>query len=359
MGVNYLTKRGVQQFTVTIASGNTTGTTTINSVGSLAFIVWGGSTTSVATATNEGYAYVQLTNSTTITATRNTGTAGTITITGSVVDATSNLVNSIHQGTLVIANGQSSSPLSGNISVVFANTAPQYLGCTTTTGTISCGNTMAYVELLNDAGLYFPIANRGGSTNALTVGYVMVEFQPGVLTSNAVQKLLPASSGTVTSWTATPSTVNMNNTITFYGGNDIVSASTATPTAFCNGQLTANNTFTVNVNTGNTTVKTYSASLVEFRPGVLASNVQRGTTTISASTSATQSITSANSATSVAPFLGNTATTTNSLTASMASTTFTNNTTLTFNLGTSSTVVNSWEVWNFPAYANGNMMMCF
>ena len=106
---NYVTAAGVQQFSITIASGNTTAAATINAVGSGAFILFGGMSPSVANNPAEDFASITLTNSTTITATRVLGTTGTVTITGSIIDGdTTNLIKSVQYGLVTIAAAASS-----------------------------------------------------------------------------------------------------------------------------------------------------------------------------------------------------------------------------------------------------------
>ena len=71
---NYITSVGVQQFTITIASGSTTGTAGVTGVGSGAYINYGGINPSIAATLTEDFARLSFT-SPTVTATRNTGAA--------------------------------------------------------------------------------------------------------------------------------------------------------------------------------------------------------------------------------------------------------------------------------------------
>src|SRR5579872_4680284 len=118
---NYVTSAGVQQFSITIASGSTTGTYTLpNSVGSGAFILWGGLNPSVSNNPAEDFARLSINTGTgVITATRNTGTAGTVVVTGCVVDGnTTNLIKTVTYGTINIATSSTSgtaSALTGTV----------------------------------------------------------------------------------------------------------------------------------------------------------------------------------------------------------------------------------------------------
>ncbi len=125
---NYITSVGVQKFSITIASGQTTGTATINAVGSGAFIMPGGCNPSVSSNGEEISAYLSLTNSTTITATRTLGTAGTIAVKGCIVDGnTTNLIKSVQFGTITLTTGVTSNTASIS-AVTNANAVVQYLG---------------------------------------------------------------------------------------------------------------------------------------------------------------------------------------------------------------------------------------
>ena len=94
---NYITASGVQQFSITIASGQTTGTVTLPlSVSLLAMILQNGSNPSVSANPAECFAKLSINTATSVvTATRNTGTAGTIVVRGNVIDPTSSLINSV------------------------------------------------------------------------------------------------------------------------------------------------------------------------------------------------------------------------------------------------------------------------
>lgn len=304
---NYITAVGVQQFSITIASGSTTGTATINAVGSGAFIVMGGTNPSVSNNPAEDFAQVTLTNSTTITATRNTGTAGTVVVTGCIVDGdTTNLIKTVTYGTITIANTASSgtaTTLTGTV----GNTAIHLLGWSSANTTLSGVNEYPVLTLPANV----PTATRVGTSGTLTVSYVAIEFQSSAMTVNAVQQIAATSSSSVTSYTASlGANVVLANTICFYSGSSISVVTTNIAEIKQRGALTGVGTFTVNVNTAVADAKKYNASCVELNSGVLNSAVQRGTTTLTGVTSNTTTLTAVNETYSGVSWLGNTATAT-------------------------------------------------
>ncbi|OWK42486.1 Glycoprotein gp2 [Fimbriiglobus ruber] len=279
---NYVTARGVQQFSITIASGNTTATATINSVGSGAFILCGGINPSVAANPAEDFAYLTLTNPTTITATRQTGTTGTVVVTGCIVDGdTTNLIKSVQYGTITIATASTSG--TATISAVTnTNTATHLLGWASGNTTFSANHEGPILSLSGTT----VTATRPASTGALTVGFVIIEFQ-GTALNQHVQNVAATSSSSVTSYTVSGlSSVVAGNTICIYGGSSIATVSTNLAEYKQRGVLASSTTFTVNVNTAVADAKSYNCTIVEFVSGVLNSAVQRNTSTLTGVTSA-------------------------------------------------------------------------
>ena len=267
---NYVTALGVQSFSITIASGSTTGTATINAVGSGAFILWDGENPSVSNDPAEDFAYLALTNSTTITATRNTGTAGTVKIYGCIVDGdTANLIKSVQYGTVTIASATSGTAAIS--AVTNANAAVHLLGWSSSNATLSGINEYPLLSLSGTT----VTATRPGSTGTLVVGFVVIEFQGSAL-NRSVQNVAATISTSVTSYTATISSVNMNNAFTIFAGHSIATATTNVATIKQRGALSAATTVTVSVNTAAAYAKNYNCSVVEFVPGLLNSSVQRG-----------------------------------------------------------------------------------
>lgn len=297
---NYITAVGVQQFTITIASGSTTGTATINAVGSGAFILWDGNNNSVNGNPSRDYAYLALTNSTTITATRNTGTSGTVVVTGCIVDGdTTNLIQSVQHTTVTIASGSATGTATIS-SVTDNNTAIHLLGWKSDNTSINAPDEF---PALTQSGTTLT-ATRIGTTGNLVAGALILEFKSGALQQN-VQRISATSSSNVTSFTAAVTSVTTTKAICLYAGSNIAT-STNLNLVKMYGSLTNATTFTVNVNTGVANAKTYNASVIEFVSGVLNSSVQRNTTTLTAVASNITTLTSINVSNSSLSWLGNT-----------------------------------------------------
>ena len=289
----------VQPFSITIPAGKTSASAYIGTVGLDAFIVWSGENPSVANDPAEDFAYLTLANPSTVTATRNTGTAGTVVISGYVIDAPSSLIASVQYGTVVIAGSASSGTATIN-SVNNSNAAIHLLGWATTNTTLSGINEYPVLSLSGTT----VTAQRVGTTGTLTVGYVVVEFQTAAL-NQAVQNVSATSSTSATSYTATINSVNMNNAFTFYAGSSIATETVNLATIKQLGFIFAATTLTVAVNTAAAYAKTYNCSVVEFVPGILQSPVQRGTTLLAAVTSASTVLSSINENNSFSTYLGN------------------------------------------------------
>lgn len=282
---NYITAVGVQQVTITIAASATSGTATISAVGSGAFLMYGFANT---TAPNEAQSNprITLTNSTTITATRDTSSGQSVIVKCSVIDATPSLIQSIQFGTVTITTGNASATAS--ISSVNANnTVIQYLGHTT-------GDT---VDSMSTS---YPVLSISGTTITSTVqvittsnnvvSFCAIEFASGAMNQNVQSYSKTWTSGT--SATQTVTSVNVNNALIFLAGR----GTTAT-TNFGMGNSYADLTNATTVTVHNTTAltattNTYNFFLVEFISGVLNSNIQRGALIITGTASNTATITS-------------------------------------------------------------------
>ena len=266
-----------QYVEVTIAAGATSGTATITAVGSLAFIVYNGETTPILNG-NTSWCRVELTNSTTVTALRNTLDASdTVTARVCVVDPKSGLVSSVQQGTIALTatNATNTATIS---SVDTARSIVIWLGFLTSNTTAA--NTSSYTAVdLTDATTV--TATRNATSNAVTVGYVVVQFASGIITS--VQKRSVTMTTNATTTADTISAVTTANTVLFYNG---VHSSVG---AFVSSMYRLELTSTTNVNltrTGaSTTTKTVKYTVCEFASGVL-NSLQRNTTSISGATSA-------------------------------------------------------------------------
>ncbi len=346
---NYVTSVGIQSFTLTIASSSTTGTATITAVGSGAYIIYGGTVSQTNGTPQFDFAYLQLTNSTTITATKNGATTGTVIITGYIVDAdTTNLIKSIQQGTISISaiTGTGTATIS---SVTNANAATHFLGFQDAIASAQTGE--AYPRLsLSGTTVTATVATAAA---AGVVGYQIIEYQSSALTANAVQNVSASSSSSVTSWTASITSVSTSNAISVFGGYTTASVALTMAVVCFYGSLTNGTTFTVNVNTGEAVAKIYNASIVEFKAGVLHS-LQRGTTTLTGVTSNTSNITSVNTAYAGASFLGQTSNDTGfDYIEALCNSQLTSATVVTTTKNTSTNnATSSWEVPEFNAFTS-------
>lgn len=343
---NYITSVGVQHFSITINSGGTTATATINAVGSGAFILFGGMNPSVASAANEAFAWITLTNSTTITATRNTGTAGSIIITGCIIDGTSNLITSVQYGTVTITGTTTGS--SSISAVTNANTAIHLLGWSSsnTASTPSAEN-----PRLSLSGTTVT-ATRDDTTGNLVVGFVVIEFNGSVL-NQSVQNVAAVSTGNVSTYTATILSTVLNKSLVIYAGSSAPDAGNIAR-VLQYGRLTNTTTITAICSLASVLVKNYNCSVVEFVSGVLNSNMQRAITTLTAVASNTSTVSSVTKSNSALSWLGNSTDTTaaSSLNISYGESVLTNNTTVTVSKnGATGNITGSWEVAEFVPYS--------
>lgn len=351
LAINYTTAQGVQQFSITIPSSASTGTATINSVGSGAFILYGGFNPNTSANPQQDYAYLQLTNSTTVTATRSgSAVSDTVVLTGCILDGdTTNLIKSIQQGTIAVGSGASSNTATIN-PVTNANVAVHYLGQLTTDASLALDSILARLSLSGTT----LTATKATTGAAVTVAYEIIEFQGTVLTANAVQQVSAASSSGVTSFTASlGSNVVLNNALSIYGGSTIATVTVNEAQGLMRGALTGVGTFTVNVNTTDAVAKNYNASIVEFNSGVLNSAVQRSNTTLTGVPSNTTAVSpSVNFSYAGLSWLNNTATATTSLLdQSYGAGALTNGSTITVTKNTATAnITSSQEVFEFSAF---------
>lgn len=346
---NYLTAVGVQQFSVTIASGATTGTATISPVGSGAFIVYQGQNSTDATGTS-GLANFTI-SGTTITATRHVSAATTITAKGAIVDGdTTNLIKSVQFGTITIPSGASGAQASVTISgVTNTNTAVEYLGVNSNAG----ANYERTFPTLKLSGTTLT-ASLFASNGQIVVSYGVYEFQPGALNSST-QNFSINSPASGTTNTGTISSVTTANTMLFFGGFLAgVSASDSTKD-LATVELISSTQVQIGFSSAPaTSANTYAGTVVEFASGVLAQSAQRGLVSALAATTKAQTITSAATANTVCNFLNNTAQAgTFSPTNNLPAITQTAATTLTTTMNTLATWSASWEAITFQPFIAG------
>lgn len=291
-----------QQVSITIASGSVTNTTTVGSpVSSKAFLMYQGSKTNQANAsgvTNSEYGYLQLNTGTgVVTATRQGSNTDTLTLTGVVIDPTSNLVKSIEQGTIAVNSVLTNTftlatPVNPGQSSVF------YLGNTTDNTINDATTNNCGVRLSSDGTQVIADAGVAGTTNR-TVGFVVVQWSA----SRQCQQLHNVNTTNATNTPNTISASDPNKTLIVYGGSTCSSSAT---NAAGMGYLSMTSSTNVDyiVNTASANNRTPYFTAVEFASGVLSQNMQRGGISLASVTSNTATITSAATAHSICNFTG-------------------------------------------------------
>ncbi len=347
---NYITSVGVQNFSIAVTNTNASAALTITTVGTGAFLHFGGNITDTTGNPAINFADLVLTNTSTITAARNTGT-GNITVTGSIIDGnTTNLIKSVQSGT--IAKGSGSTTATASISAVTdANTAVHSLGQTSTDTAANTNKIISRFSLATTT-VTQTVATSGDS---VTGSFQVTEYQSSALTANVVQRISAASSSSVTSWTgAIANSVATATAYSTYGGYTTASAVLTDRVQWFRGSLTNGTTFTINANTGEAVAKTYLASIVDTAAGVLHSNIQRGTTTLTAATSNTTAISPAVTYGNAAGiYLGYTSTGTGFMAnTAFANVELTSGSVMTTKLNTAGTATSSWEETEFPAFSS-------
>jgi hypothetical protein len=329
-----------QQVTLTIANGSASNTATINRVDpTTSFIVPGGWVASNANGQN-ATGYLQLTNGTTVTATRDSGGAtGTLTFYCTVLYCSRRLVKSVQQGTMSGSTGKGggSLTLSATINAVtVANAVAINLGWTNVDN-VAPGIGTDWLNLfLNTATQVEGIVIGGGNNDPYTQGYVVVEFQPRTVTNRQQINI----TNTTTSTSLSPN-IDLNRSVLFYGGFG-TSGTTTGAAYFGNGAY--NSTGSAITTTSNTATSSKYFTSIEFAQGILRS-VQRGTNALSGATSGTTTIPFVDPNYSYCHQLGFTTTGTTYPT-QLTGTFISNNTTIQTNLNSAGTSTASWEaVW--------------
>lgn len=335
-----LTSIGIQQASVTIISGATSGTASITQVGTGAFPVWQGEITNDSADVVSALGYVQLLNNTTVQAVRSTSSTNTITINVAVVDGdTTNLIKTVQSGITTIATGNVSATSSIS-TVTNAHAAIFYLGedTTGTTLTRACSSVTLSGTTVT--------ASRNIGNLATTVSWVVVEFQGAALNSS-IQNVTLSSAVSGTTFSSSITSVNTNNTMLAHGGSQGPGTTGAKEFPY----IKLNNSTTVQsvYNTAPAALSNIArCSVIEFVSGILAQSVQRNTITLSSAINNTASITSSPTTHTLANWLGNNTTDAAiNLSIDKFSLTQTSASVLTMSAGTLASGVGSYEVINF------------
>lgn len=207
--------KSIQAFSITIASGATTGTATINSVSTtLTSLHFSGQYADLAGARDGRYhfSYLTQTNATTITATRN-GTNDNLVIKGYAIEWDAAFVKSVQMGTATITT--TGTTATAAISAVdLANSCIQWNGVS---GSIAGGSQSILTTVHLSSTTQVTATRTTGTSATVVTGFCVIEFQSGVLNSNTQAANPSKASGT--SGDATISSVTAAQTWLVYGGS--------------------------------------------------------------------------------------------------------------------------------------------
>lgn len=185
-------------------------------------LVYGGAWSSQITAQvgTEDNAYITLTNSTTVTATRNTA-AGTLTIYFTAVEWNAAAIQSIQYGTVqtTTTNTTGTAAIS---SVTTTNAAVGYLGFATTI--TNARRDAIYHRVALTSSTQVTATRHTGISGTTTVSFYVVEFKAGFLNSNTQQGDANWTSSNTTA-DATISSVGGGSTWLVWGGETVSTAS--------------------------------------------------------------------------------------------------------------------------------------
>ena len=340
--------QSVQQVSITIASGATSGTATISSVDtSKSFLVFGGPSNDGAGGGGNANASkeeprIELTNATTVTAYRDTSTTTAVTINANVIEGKSTLVSSVQHGTVALSGVSSNTTTITSVDT--SRSVVVYLGHTSPNTSASARYYNIDITLTNST----TVTATAGISSDQTIGFCVVEFAAVAVQSR--QQFREAYTTSNTTDTKTITSVTQGNTVIFYGGQ----TSSANSYATTRYALQLTSSTNVNLVRGGTSTssRTVAYTVLEFAAGVLKSNVQRGTIDLTSATSNTATITSVDTSKACVAYTG--MNTSNNLTNQLGSNiqqkvAITNATTVTGSIGASNadTKAVGYEVWEF------------
>jgi hypothetical protein len=347
---NYV--NSVQQGTITIASGSTTGTASVTAPTGTGILLYQGNSTSATTSMAQSLVRLSI-SGTTVTATRNTSSTNTCTVNFAYIDADpTNLVNSVQYGSIAITSGTSNTATIS--SVTTGNSVVALLGFTAANATFDWELNSPILTLTSATVV---TAAVGALSTNCTANFVVIEFKGSAL-NQSTQFFSKAWTNSTLTTTQTITSVNVNNSMLIYSGSH--NGNTAT-SAIDQQYVTLTNATTVTIASGvaNSDAIKCNFWVVEFVAGVLSQNAQRGTIALSAVTSNTATITSATTTQTLCNYCGFTTSISavTSLATVLPNITQTNATTLTAakNTGTGLTTV-SYEALTFTAGGGGGFV---
>ncbi len=260
--------KSMQDFEITIATGATSGTVTIDAVNTAYAVVFPAGTTTTSTSTDyrDFSARTTLTNATTLTATRDGASTGTIVVRGSLVEFDASMVNSVQYGTITV----SPSATAGTATITAVGTRavviPLGFSCTSITGV---NHAMTRLDLTNTTTV---TATRGSSNSStITASYCVVDFTATAVSSVQQRNIALLGTSLAESDSITP--VNTGRTILIDNG----CASTTTAARGRSHRYELTGTSVVSITRESTTGLTRNVgfTVVEFQPGILEA-IRRG-----------------------------------------------------------------------------------
>lgn len=284
LGTKYI--NSVQNVSITIASGATTGTASVSAAVGTFFPMYQGNTTSATTSGAQSFAMITI-SGTTVTATRTTSSTNTCTVNAIIVDATANLVTSVQTGTIAVTSGTSGTATIS--AVTLANSVVYLCGNTSGSTTFNDGRNSPTLVLTNTTTVTSTVRTLSVSC---TASFVVINFNASAL-NQAKQAFSKSWTNSAISSTQTITSVNVNNAMLFFAGCDNDANETNT-TDRQTALITSATVVTVTTGVANSDAAIVcNFSVVEFVSGVLSQVAQRGTIATAAATSNTATITSA------------------------------------------------------------------
>lgn len=290
----------VEQVTITIAAGQTSGTATLVTAVNTSYASEHYSGHNIAnTSFNpaNGLCGIQLTDGSTVTAFRNTSDASfALTVQAIVIAWNPSKIKSIQRGTITMTAATSNT---ASLTFALTNSVVQYNGLTTTY--TSNNPSMYYGGLTLTSGTV--TADRGGTSNNMTVYYCLIEFASGVLNSST-QQAKPSYTGSTTG-TSTITAVTTGQTMLINGGWYLTGGSATADVYRPYLALTDGTTITSTMSTTSGSTTSNPVGVVEFKASDI-KTLNRGTITMGAGTASnTASITAVNLAKTIPNYLGN------------------------------------------------------
>lgn len=287
----------VQQVQISLGSAATSGTATINPVDpAKTFIIFQG-TRCGSVATLRAVAAVTLTDSVTVTATRQqSGTASVVCAT--VVSCSANLIRSIQTGSIAMPTAGTGAATINPVDTSRSIVIYQGMNGASAAGGSNMAGNYCSLDLANST----TVSAAGSASSQAVVWFAVIEFQPGAVTSVQAGHVVTSSGNTSDTYTL-PRAVDMNRAAVFHAGDQVLGNNAQV--GMHRRELTNSNTVTAYRTGTSAAARTCACFVVEFAPGVLRGPVQRGTIAPAASASATAAINMIDMTRAWCSYLGN------------------------------------------------------